>query len=194
MSLSAGYVRATAVSILITTTFALIWGISGGLALPTIFRVVVLVLVVGVTLALVGVALRFIRAARGLPAGEAPVVSPFENRLYQIASGGQFVVIFLASRLLSAAGRSDAIIAAVVCIVGLHFFVLIPIFRSWLFGIVGGAMVVLGLASLLVAPAADGWAPRTALVGLGAALILWAGAAPLVIQTTRMLAQSANRP
>lgn len=59
---------------------------------------------------------------------------------------------------------------------GLHFFGLVPAFRSRRFAVVGGAMVLVGLLSLLLPPGADGTYPRGALVGLGCASVLWVSA------------------
>ncbi len=192
-SSSAGYLQNVAVTTVITTLFAVMWGLNGSFALPGTIRILCICIVLLITALLLGVAFNFTRIARDLPKTTTQTGHPFRSRLYNFAVIAQFVAIFLAARQLTAIGHPDAIISAVAIIVGLHFFALIPVFDSWRFAAVGGAMILLGLASLLLAPvitrAATGEtvALRTATVGLGCAIILWAGVAPLVLATWQQL-------
>lgn len=171
------------------------WGLNGSFAIPGAFRIVCIIVVLLVSALLSGMALRFFRAARDLPEAHAQPSSanPFQSRLYSLAVGAQFVAIFAGARVLTALGYPDAIISAVAIIVGLHFFALIPVFRSGRFAAVGGAMIALGLGSLLLAPTAvweatgEPFALRAAAVGLGCAIILWAAVAPLVLTTWQQL-------
>ena len=190
-SVNAGYLNAAASSTAITAIFAAAWGFSGSFAIPGVLRILCILTVLLISALLLGIALHFTRTARGLPETntQARASNPFRSRLYNIAAGAQFVAIFLVARLLTALGYADAIIAAVAIIVGLHFFALIPVFQSWRFAAVGAAMILLGLGSLLLPPTiawnmgSETFALRTAVVGLGCAIILWLGVAPLVLST-----------
>jgi hypothetical protein len=187
--LSAGYLRAVAFTIFISTVFALVWGINGSLALPGAPRIVSILLVLLISALLLAVAFNFTRSASHQPSLDPQDANPFRNRLYNIVVVAQFVAIFLVARLLTAIGYPDAIISAVAVIVGLHFFALIPVFRSRRFAVVGVAMIILGLVSLLLDPVitlnetGETLGLRSAVVGLGCAIILWAGVAPLVLET-----------
>lgn len=187
----AGYLNAVASSTFITTVFALVWGVNGSFAMPGIPRLMCLLGVLLISALLLGMAFSFTRAAAHLRITnpQVPAPNPFRSRLYKLAVGAQFVAIFLVARFLTAIGYSDAIISAVAMIVGLHFFALIPVFQSWRFAAVGGAMMLLGLGSLSLAPVitldtnGETLGLRTAVVGLGCAIILWMGVAPLVLAT-----------
>lgn len=197
-SLSAGYLRAVASTTLITTIFALVWGLNGSFAIPGAIRIVCILLVLLVSALLLVMAFSFTRSAPLLPSTDTQAANPFRSRTYNLAVVAQFVAIFLVARLLSAIGYSDAIISAVAVIVGLHFFALIPVFQSRRFAAVGGAMILLGLASLLLVPviALDATGEtlglRTAVVGLGCAVILWVGVAPLVVKTRQQIQRTSR--
>lgn len=195
--INAGYLHAVASSTTITALFAAVWGLSGSFAIPGILRILCLLTVLLISTFLLGIVFRFVRAASHLPETNAQprTSNPFRSRLYNVAVGAQFVAIFLAARLLTALGYADAIISVVAIIVGLHFFALIPVFQSWRFAAVGGAMILLGLSSLLLPPAIT-WQTgsetlrlRTAVVGLGCAIILWLGIAPLALATWHHMRQ-----
>ena len=107
----------------------------------------------------------------------------------QLAVLAEIIAILLAGRLLTTAGRPDAIMPAVAAIVGLHFFGLIRAFHSWCFAVVGAAMVLLAVLSFALPPSVTvGPGVRAAFVGLGCALCLWSGIAPMVVGTWRRLA------
>lgn len=91
-----------------------------------------------------------LRAARRRPGGDGQAPSSFCTRDYQLAVLAEIIAIPLAGRLLTAAGRPDAVMPAVAVIVGLHFFFfgLIRAFRSWHFAVVRGAMVLVALLGL----------------------------------------------
>lgn len=196
--LSAGYLRAVAMTTLITTIFAAVWGLNGSFAIPGFVRILCIILVLLVTAVLFSMAFMFTRAVPESPNTDTNTANPFRNRLYNFAVIAQVVAILLVSRLLTATGYPNAIISAVASIVGLHFFALIPVFHSWRFAAVGGAMMLLGAGSLLLAPVVtisttgETLELRTAAVGLGCAIILWAGVVPLVASTQRQVSRMAK--
>lgn len=151
-----------------------------------------------VTAAFLLVAARFFRLSRCLPLSPTGAgTNPFRTRAYRLAVLFEAVAIPVAAVALNDAGYPGAVVSAIAAIVGLHFFGLIPAFRSWRFAAVGGAMVAVGLLSLLLlsgagASGADSGAdPRGAAVGLGCALVLWIGVLPLMVSTWR---QAGARP
>ncbi len=190
-SLGGDELRGFALTTLIVGGFAAGWGFAGSLAIPGLAGTLALLLVLGVSLALVITAFRFFRAANGRPGGAGQGPNPFRTRDYQLAVLAEIIAIPLAGRLLTAAGRPDAIMPAVAAIVGLHFFGLVRAFQSWRFAIVGAAMVILALLSLAlptsvpIGPDGALLGLRVAVVGLGSALCLWGGLASVLMTRDR---------
>jgi len=192
--LTADHLRGTALTSFLVGGFAAGWGMSGSLALPGLAGRVALILVV--TAALFGFAITFLWEARGWPGATGHGSNPFRTRDYQLAVLVEIIAIPLAGRLLTMAGRPDTVMPAVAAIVGLHFFGLVRAFQSWRFAVVGAGMVLLALLSLTlppcvtVGPTGAPLGVRAAVVGLGCALLLWGGIAPLVIGTWRQMGEA----
>jgi hypothetical protein len=199
-SLSAERLRGIALTILITAGFAAFWGWNGSATLPGPARLVTTLLVLVITVIWFGLAHSFYQTARQLPSMPSPTTNPFRTHAYWVAVLAQFIAIPIASRLLSFTGHPDAIMPAIAIIVGLHFFGLIPAFRSWLFAGVGAAMVLLASISLTLPPSValessgEQLALRAAVVGLGSALILWGSILPIVAATYWQLVHKADKP
>lgn len=196
-TISAQQLRGIALTIVIGATFAGFWGLSGSAALPGAAGILTALLVLSITVGWLGVAYTYHRAARQRPAATGDTSNPFRTRAYRIAVIAQCIAIPVAGRLLTAAGRTDAIMPAVALIVGLHFFGLVPAFQSWRFAVVGGAMALLALISLTLSPqmtlegSGQQLGLRAAVVGLGCAVILWGGILPVVVATRRQLVNDA---
>lgn len=178
-----------AVVLLITAFFGAWWGLVGASALPDGPSLPATLVVVAVTAILLLAAARLFRLSRrspNPPPGGAGS-NPFKARTYRLAVLFEVVAIPLAALVLNRAGHPDAVVSVVAAIVGLHFFGLVPAFGSWGFAAVGGAMVVVGVLSLLLpaAAAGGGASPRSALVGTGCALALWGGVVPPLVSTLR---------
>jgi len=194
--LTADHLRGTALTSFLVGGFAAGWGISGSLALPGLAGRVALILILAVTVALFGFAVTFLRAAPGWPSAIGQRSNPFRTRDYQLAVLAEIIAIPLTGRLLTMAARPDAVMPAVAAIVGLHFFGLVRAFQSWRFAVVGAGMVLLALLSLTlppcvtVGPTGAPLGVRAAVVGLGCALLLWGGIAPLVIGTWRQMGEA----
>lgn len=171
-----------AVAVLITAFFGVIWGLTGAFALPGAYSSVATLLVVAATLALLLAAFRLLRLSRRLPASPAGI-NPFGTRAYRVAVLFEAVAIPVSAVVLNNVGYPGAVVSAVAAIVGLHFFGLVPAFRSRRFALVGGAMLVISAVSLLLPGETPGASPRGAVVGLGCAFVLWAGVLPLVLST-----------
>jgi hypothetical protein len=173
------------VVVLITAFFGALWGLMGASALPGTPSSVAALLTVVVTTTFLVAAARLLLLSRRLSRSSASAgTNPFRSRAYLLAILFEVVAIPVAVVLLNRAGYPGAVGSAIVAIVGLHFFGLVPAFKSRRFAAVGGAMVLLGLLSLLlpsVAGSASGVDPRGAATGLGSALVFWVGVLPLVI-------------
>jgi hypothetical protein len=183
---TAAHLRGAALTTFLVGAFAAGWGISGSVALPGLAGRLALFVILIVTLALAGMAVAMLRAARQQPGGDVQMPNPFRTRDYQLAVLAEIIAIPLAGRLLTSAGRPDAVMPAVAAIVGLHFFGLIRAFQSWRFAIVGSTMVLVALLGLALPPAVSVGASgeqlglRAAVVGFGCALCLWAGIASVL--------------
>jgi len=92
-ALSTGELRGTALTTLITASFAAFWGLGGSVAIPGPARIVLIILVLLITALLYGSAFAFVRAARHRPATDAGAADPFRTRVYRFAVIAQLVAI-----------------------------------------------------------------------------------------------------
>lgn len=143
--LTSPHLRGVALSITICTILGAIWGVSGSAALPGVWRWGSGGLMLAVTVLL----LRTAERATSAPPG--PSVHPFRTPAYRLAVGAEIIAIPIAGRVLTANGFPEAVmpaVAAVAAVVGLHFFGLVPAFRSRYFAWVGAAFCGLALTAL----------------------------------------------
>ena len=103
----------------------------------------------------------------------------------QTASGNQVQI----GRIPHAVFHAGQTAFASMC-VGLHFFGLIPAFKSWQFAAVGAAMVALAVLSLALPayinlPSGLSLNLRQMLIGFGSAFILWLSIIPTVLKSYR---------
>jgi len=182
---------------IVVGTFAGLWGISGSMAIAGVWRWITGLAIGAITLVCYFTAASLRQRARQLPEGEGGAgAGPMSHPSFRLAVVAETVAIPIASILLARAGHADLITPAIAIIVALHFFVLTPAFQSNFFAWVGGAMILVALLSLLLPPSVEGTAggetiaPRTAAVGFGCALILWASIAIIVRETRRQLSLS----
>ena len=190
------YLRHIATTTLIGASFGLVWGLFGSAAVPGLAQDVLTVLDILITVILFGLAFTFMRAARRIPTANASTTNPFGTRIYSLVVVAEFIAIGVASRLLTESGHPAAVISVIAVIVGLHFFGLIPAFHVLRFAAVGGMMILLGVGSLFLPPSIITGSItlelRTAVVGLGCALILWVWMLPMVVNTRRQLHQPSD--
>jgi hypothetical protein len=120
-----------AVALFITTFFGALWGTVGAFALTGAVSLLAGVLVGMVTMVLVLGSTRLLRLSRRLPVAAGEVgKNPFGTGSYRLAVLFEVSAIPISAALLNNAGFPGAVISAVAVIVGLHFFGLIPAFRS----------------------------------------------------------------
>lgn len=175
--------------------FAFFWGLSGSLALPGAWRVLALTLVSILTLALGAVCFGFFRRAKQFPKrSSTPDKHPVQTTAYRLSVAAMVVAIPVIARILASNGRADAVMPAVAIVVGLHFFGLVPAFRSNVFAAVAVCFCVLGVAALFLPVQLGGaFRVREAAVGLGCAATIWLFSALLVFRTLRSLRLERSR-
>jgi hypothetical protein len=192
--LTPNHFRGVALSITICAIFGAIWGLSGSAALVGGWRWFGVTSVLAVTTVLLLTAQAFRTSASRLASVPGdPSINPFRTKAYRLAVIGEVVAIPVAGRLLTANGYDDAVMPAVAIIVGLHFFGLVPAFRSSLFAWTGGAFCLVGLAALAlhartaIAGVGEDVALRTVVVGFGCALVLWLSVLPIIVKTRQQM-------
>lgn len=118
--------------VLITASFGALWDLLGAAAaLPGTPSSVAALLTVVVTTAFLLAAARLLLLSRRLPRSSASAgTNPFRSRAYLLAVLFEVVAIPVAVVLLNRAGYPGAVGSVIVAIVGLHFFGLVPAFKS----------------------------------------------------------------
>ncbi|MFH5802217.1 hypothetical protein [Haladaptatus sp. CMAA 1911] len=160
--------------------FALGWGLYGSAGLPAPYETVGQFVVIGVTLALLALALYLYRKAQQLPTEDGEhMQNPFTTRAYGISVALMVLAFPIAGTILTRTGFENAITSVVAIIVGLHFFGLVRAFDAPIFAAIGSAMCFLGIISLMVpiqviVDGGSSVALRQSIIGFGCALILWA--------------------
>jgi hypothetical protein len=164
------------VGLLVLTVLAAAWAI---LVLVLSKAALILILLpIAVSLALLALGWR----ASGMAGSRGPHV----GKVVGVWSGIEVVAILVAANVLQDLHRGDLIFPVVAIIVGLHFFPLARGIPARLYNATGAGFVLAGLAGLVLTPEL-----RPAVVGLSAALILWATALAI---TLRARAMAANQP
>ncbi len=100
--------------------------------------------------------------------GEGIKPSEKENRVFMWSSIGEGIALFLASNIVINLHRPDLLLPSMALVVGLHFLPIAFVVSFRPFYWLGGALVVVAMASFFVGAPAGG-----ALAGLLAAGILW---------------------
>lgn len=176
---SADSVRGMALNTFIVALFGLFWGLAGTAGLPPPFESIGLLVVLGITLALVAIAFGVRHLAGRFPSSEGETaVNPFRTRAYGVSVLLMVLAFPIASIGLRTTGFADALISVSAIIVGLHFFGLVRAFDSQRFALVGGAMCLVGVISLglpvhVSLATGASLALRQTIVGIGCALVLW---------------------
>lgn len=168
-----------AINTVIVALFGLFWGLAGTAGLPPPFESIGLLIVLGITLAVVAIAFGVrCRVSRLPSSGDEAVVNPFRTRAYGISVLLMVLAFPIASVVLRTTGFEDALMSVIAIIVGLHFFGLVRAFDSQKFAIIGGAMCLVGVFSLglpihMSLTTGVSLALRQTIVGIGCALVLW---------------------
>ena len=144
----------------IGVAFGCAWGIAGGFALPSIWRMFVLIGSIIVS----GILILLITQARPVVDGR------FDGTIYGIAVTAEVIAIVLAGVILSRIGSSFTP-PAVAAIVGLHFVGLWLATNNVTFVWLAATLCAIAFIAVFVSQPS-----RLAVVGIGAALALWGAA------------------
>ena len=96
----------------------------------------------------------------------------FNGRIYGLFVTLEALAIVIAAVWINRVGAKQYLMPVIAIIVGLHFFGMVPALRSDEFWLVGGAMSLLPVLTMLILPQ-RAWTP---VVGIGCAVILWLSA------------------
>lgn len=147
-------------AIWVLAVFAAIWGAAGVLVghLPAWLAIVPVAVSGGLLL-----------WARGQSVGTGnPVEGDHVGRVVGIATAVEGVAIFLVANVLINLHQPTALMPAIAVIVGLHFLPLARWIPVPVYYLTGGALVVIGLAAMLMPPG-----DRAIVTGFAAAAALW---------------------
>ena len=173
--------RGRAAAVLVLAVFALnwsSWGLSAGLPRGVALPATVLAVVCFVVLLVAGV--QAWRRASGPPPGTGRLRGRAVGRRFGVVVALELVGLCALALALGRLGLTHLVPAAFCLGVGLHFFPLARLFHVRLYDVSGGALCLLGLATVVLAPLTGVAALWTALPGLGAALTLYATCARLL--------------
>ncbi len=144
--------------------FGCAWGIVGSLGLPPRFRTLSIICAVGISVALIIALVVHPSTLRG----------KFRGGIYGVAIVFEVVAIIAGSIVLQRPGLQQLILPFVGFVVGLHFIGLWKATDLPLFLWIAAAMcLVCAVAAFLPSSSATGVDLRTAVTGLGSALVLW---------------------
>jgi hypothetical protein len=159
------------------------WGLADGVAAGVDTAITVVAVLCAVA-AVVGAVLLFRRSASAPSGADALRARPAGKRFGFIVAA-EFIGIFVIARVLAVTGLTE-LIPAIVCLgVGIHFFPLTRLFNVPIYHYTGGALCLITLATVVLAPLTGQSALWTMLPGLGAALVLFTTSALLFLGVSR---------
>lgn len=155
------------IALIVLNGFAALWAyaglrLSGAAPIPSLLPVVV-------SLALL--------ASGWRGAGTVPPRGTHVGKVVGLWSAVEGVALFVTASVLETIHRGDLMFPLGAIIVGLHFFPLARGIPVRLYHATGAGLLFIGLAGLLLPATA-----RPLVVGIGAALVLWATALMVVVQ------------
>ena len=119
--------------------------------------------------------------------GTFPARGPHVGKVVGLWSTIEILALIVTANALEYVHRADLMIPAAAIIVGLHFFPLARGIPVRLYLATGVGLVLAGILGLLLPPSA-----RATIVGLGAALVLWATALVIVVRARRAAANQSS--
>jgi hypothetical protein len=167
---------------LILTFFEAIWALLTMFGTTPRQRIILVVVVLLVTIPLAYSAIMVLREARQLPSVSSPEGEARGTNMaigYGVVFASEFILIAVASILLSRVKRDELIPLVTALIVGLHFLPLAAIFHVPVYYVTGVAITVLAIVALLgmfLGRTLGGPWAWAVVVGLGNAVILWLSA------------------
>lgn len=184
--------RGRAAGIIVCTVMGLAWTGPALLALSPVAAVPILVVSVAICAALLVGARRLQVAvasahSAAYRSSELPSEADMQNvrRRFVLVTVGEFAAIVAAGNILAWLGSSRWIPAVICAVVGLHFVPLARLFRVRLYYGTAGALCLVAATTMafgVIGSSASLW---KILPGLGAAVVLWATGALLLVEVRR---------
>lgn len=198
-TLSRPAVQGIASGIFFMAFFGAAWGFTSAGFMGGAFQIGAFILIALVTLGFFIVVGMILRYARTLPKTLSPEGAATRKRIsmwFGIVFGLEFLLIALASTLLSSVQAGSFIPPAIALIVGIHFFPLARLFRVPTYYLTGALLSILALIALVALPlglpiggsSPDNW---SLFVGIGSTVILWLTALNVTRFGLRVLRQGA---
>ncbi|CAM5594131.1 hypothetical protein [Streptomyces narbonensis] len=155
---------------IVLAVFGLVWALAGGSGIAA-GPVSVAVGVLGVVVAAGAVVVAF-RGTRG-PVNRLVRLPEKWNRGVGLVNGAELLAIFAVIAASNASGHAEFIPVGICLVVGLHFFPLARLFDQPQYTWTAGLLTAVSLVGLGVLAAGGSAETVRAVVGLGAALVLW---------------------
>jgi hypothetical protein len=174
-------VQGIATGIFFMAFFGGFWGFTSAAFMSGAFQVVTIFLVGLVTAGFLSIVSILLKYARSLPKTVSPEDKAMGKRIgiwFGIVFGLEFVLIALASILLSTFQLDRFIAPVIALIVGLHFLPLARLFRIstyYVTGVLLSTLALIAIVALIVGLTIAGPSPYnwSLVVGIGVTLILW---------------------
>jgi len=176
-------IRGAAIGALITLIFGVLWALWGDLALGGLLGLLLTVGTVAFAAALIAAAVRLLLVTQRMRSGTP--INPFKAFSYRLALIFEAIAIPVVDGDLSKTHHAVYVAPVTAIIVGIHFFGLVPAFKTRLYLVIGGAMCALASLTMFLLPATEtvggAVSPHqfliwTVVVSLGCAAILWLSA------------------
>ncbi|MEU3686883.1 DUF7010 family protein [Streptomyces narbonensis] len=155
---------------IVLAVFGLVWALAGGSGVAAAPVPVVLGVVAAVVTA--GAVVVAFRGTKG-PVNRLVRLPEKWNRGVGLVNGAELLAIFAVIAASNASGRPEFIPVGICLVVGLHFFPLARLFDQPQYTWTAVLLTALALVGLVVLAAGSGAETVRAVVGLGAALVLW---------------------
>ncbi|RFC71782.1 hypothetical protein [Streptomyces sp. AcE210] len=156
---------------IVLAVFALVWAFAGGSGISAV-GVSVTVGALAAAVTVVAVVLAF-RGGAG-PASRMVRLPEKWNRGVGMVNMAELVAIFVVIAASNASGHPELIPPGICLVVGLHFFPLARLFDQWQYKWTAVFLTAVAVVGLVVAATGTTMETVRVVVGLGAALVLWA--------------------
>ncbi|MEU6658485.1 hypothetical protein [Streptomyces sp. NPDC046821] len=156
---------------IVLAVFALVWAFAGGSGISAM-PVSVTIGAIAVVLTVVAVVLAFRSNSR--PASRMVNLPAKWTRGVGMVNMAEVVAIFAVIAASNASGHPELIPPGICLVVGLHFFPLARLYDQWQYKWTAIFLTVVAVAGLVISAAGTTMETVRAIVGLGAAAVLWA--------------------
>ena len=175
------------------TGFGLLWALGGAYGHHLYLFSPISAALSLIALVLIFFTIRLIREARKLPSASNSF-NPTKSVHFISAIIFEAIAIPVSIFALNRIDQSDYLTPVIAVIVGIHFLIMMPAFKSKTYLFTGAAMCLLSIATILILPSRllSGAPPRIiflwmVMIGYGCAIILWSSAVTLLAKAFRWL-------